>query len=182
MTKFFSLTLVFLLAVLYSSEIPAENWDEVKRKITISELEVRRKDQAASVIDEILKTSKSSESVYLFIQSISDIKALTQYVLKSGKALKRRGRREMRVQKILSRISDKNIHDENIHIEAITAVNESLLSDRLATARAWAYLASIDDDLIRHRAAEEVKMTRVQKKSSIAWMRLNLRAGEDPPG
>ena len=161
MRRLFSLAFILSINALWSSTISTfdnERWDEVKRKITISELEVRKKDQAASVIDEILKTSKSSESVYLFVQSISDIKTLTQYVLKSGKALKRRGRREMRVQKILSRISD-----ENIHLEAITAVNESFLSDRLATARAWAYLASIDDDLIRHRAAEEVKKTRAQK-------------------
>ncbi len=175
MRRLFSLAFILSINALWSSTISTfdnERWDEVKRKITISELEVRKKDQAASVIDEILKTSKSSESVYLFIQSISDIKTLTQYVLKSGKALKRRGRREMRVQKILSRISD-----ENIHLEAITAVNESLLSDRLATARAWAYLASIDDDLIRHPAAEEVKKTRAQKKSSIAWAYMNLSTG-----
>jgi hypothetical protein len=162
---------------LWSSTISTfdnERWDEVKRKITISELEIRKKDQAASVIDEILKTSKSSESVYSFIQSISDIRTLTQYVLKTGKALKRRSKREMRVQKILLRISDANIQ-----LEAFTAVNESLLSDRLATARAWAYLARIDDDLIRYKAAEVVKMTCVQRKSSTAWMCMSLPSGLD---
>ncbi len=177
MRRLFSLVFVLSMNALWSSTFSTfdnERWDEVRRKITISEPEIRRKDQAASVIDEILKISKSSESVYSFIQNISDIRTLTQYILKTGKALKRRAAREMRVQKILSRISDASIQ-----LEAITAVNESLFSDRLATARAWAYLASIDDASVRYQAAEAVKMTCAQRKSSIAWMHMNLSAGVD---
>ena len=63
MTKFFSLTLVFLLTVLYSSEIPAENWNEVKRKIQLANATSERAREKAREEIEVLKNDRQSEFI-----------------------------------------------------------------------------------------------------------------------
>lgn len=165
-----SLIFVFLISSLWSAEIPtAENWEEVKRKISLSTTtKEQARTKACEAID-VLKNGKDAKTVYSCVQEVTDINLLPHAILKTAKLIKKLDQREGRIKRILEGITNLDIKSE-----AQTAIDNSLISDRLATARTWRYLAYIEDELIRSFAAKAIEGMRLQKKSAFAWVCMNL--------
>ncbi|MCE2716576.1 MAG: hypothetical protein ACK4V2_07390 [Pseudomonadota bacterium] len=183
MLRLLSLICAISLIFLYAAELPTEpDWEDLKRKISVSE--IFEKDKAVEAIDAISSLKKAPQ-IYNCFQQISSLSILIDAVLavnstchinESGKIYQKRAFKEARVWKFLGRISN-----EAVQREAFTALKECLISDRLATARAWNYLVTIEDELVRGRASKAVNEKRLQKRTALAWifMKLSSRIKKD---